>query len=354
MLKATSPCIGAGDGGIDLGAYPLYQFSDMGCDTLRSAGQMQPYFETLVTEVLRGEQHNINVRLIKASSKPVTVNIIPVAGDALENTDYILSENKITFQPGEISKNVSINFVGEESDFGKLLLLRLCDDDLIPYESKSYAAFKLITRAEHDALLNTDLFIEAEDGTVGSLWQVLNDTQASCGKYVMINSGNNSSNNAPDNTTGWVSIDFEISRPTTYVLWLRTICPSANDDSFWLRLDNEEWSSWNGIPTSTTWQWNKCPRTYTMLEGKHTLHIGYREDGTKLDKLMFSCIGTIPEGLGNEVTSIYTTNNTDIQVVEISYFDLTGRKLSGNLHQGIVIKRIKFNDGTVKSEKIKY
>ena len=351
MLQTSSPCIGAGDGGIDMGAYPLYSFSDMGCNTLRSSSQIQPYFENIVTEVLRGEQFDINVRLVKAASEPVNIKLIPVAGDAQENVDYILSDNNVTFQPGETSKSVSISFVGEESNFGKLLLLRLCDENFVPYNARSYTAFKLITREEHDALLNTDLYLEAENSTIGSLWQLSNDSKASGGKYVTIKSGNNSNNNAPTESNGLIGIDFEISRPTTYVLWLRTICPSANDDSFWLRIDNEEWSSWNGIPISSSWQWNQCPRTYTMLEGKHTLYIGYREDGAKLDKLMFSCIGTEPEGMGSDVTSVSTIEKFPSEIVDISYYDMTGRKLPTKPSCGITIKRIQYKDGTVKCEK---
>lgn len=352
MLKTSSACIGTGDGGIDMGAYPLYHFADMGCDLTREAGSVQPYAEDLVTEVVRGEEHTITLRLAKAAQEKVVVRIVPVAGDAIQDTDYELADRTVTFQPGETKKETTIRFMGKESDFGKLLLLRLCNNDSVPFEGRSYTAFKLVTLAEREALLHTDLYIEAESGTVGSLWQTLADNKASGKKYVTVKSGNNSNNSAPTDSKELVSIKFKITRPTTYVLWLRTICPSANDDSFWLRLDNEEWSSWNGIPTSSEWQWNKCPRTYTMLEGEHTLHIGYREDGAKLDKLLLSCQGTVPEGLGEDVTEIRTTANDAAEVVNTSYYDLAGRKLNSKRRTGFTIARKLLNDGSVITEKM--
>ena len=351
MLKETGKCVGTGDDGIDMGAYPLYKYADMGCDQTRVTSTYQPYIEKLVTEAVRGESYNIKVCLTKAFSETLTVRLVPVAGDAIKDVDYEMVDSILTFAPGETQKEVSINIIGDETDFGKLLLLRLChNDSYTPFEGRSYAAFKIYTKEYYESLTNSDIYLEAEDGIVGSLWQTLSDTKASGGKYVTIKSGNNSSNSAPSTAAGWVDVKFNITRPTTYVLWLRTICPNANDDSFWLRLDDEEWSQWNGIPTSSAWQWNKCPRTFTMLEGEHTLHIGYREDGAKLDKLLFSCLGTIPEGMGGS-TGVIALNEDYQEVISTTYYDLSGRQISPLSAKGLVIKRMKMKNGITISEK---
>lgn len=353
LLQGGSVCIGAGDGGIDMGAYPVYHFCDMGCDTTRLASQVQPFVEKLVTEALRGEEYDINVRLQKTFKDTIRVRLIPVAGDACPGIDYELQDTLLTFLPGEDVQLATIRFVGEESDFSKLLVLRLCDEDSTPYAGRTYAAFKLITKEEHDALLHTDIYLEAEDAQVGSLWNVLNDSKASNGQYVMVKPGNNCNSSAPEGAEGWVSVSFDITRPTTYVLWMRTICPSPNDDSFWLRLDNEEWSEWNGVPNTSVWQWNKCPRTFTMLEGRHTLHIGYREDGAKLDKLLLTCQGTIPEGMGQDATPVVTPPaDHSAEVVETQYYDLSGRRLARKPSQGVVIMRMYMDDGSVRTQKV--
>lgn len=351
MQKETSCCVGAGDGGIDMGAYPVYRYADMGTDTSRVAGSVQPYFDRLVTDALRGEEYTLIIRLPKAAKERFVVKVIPVAGDAISGYDYEMKDSLLAFEPGEISRELKVRFIGEETDCSKLLLLRLCREDNIAYEGRSYAAFRLMTRAEYESLQNSDLYLEAEDGVVGSLWQVLSDSKASGGKYVMVKGGNNSSGNAPSEAKGWVDIQFHVTRPTTYVLWLRTICPNANDDSFWLRMDNEEWAQWNDIPASSLWQWNRCPRTYTLLEGQHTLHVGYREDGAKLDKLMLSCIGTTPEGMGIE-TGLAIPGEEAQEVVATTYYDLSGRPVSPLTAKGIVIKRVLMSNGAIKSEKV--
>lgn len=353
LLKETSVCAGAGDGGIDMGAYPVYHFYDMGCDTARQDGPVRPYVEKLVTEALRGEEYDIRVRLPKTFADTIRVRLVPVAGDACPETDYELQDTLLTFLPGEKDKVAAIRFVGEELDFGKLLVLRLCGEESTPYVGRTYAAFKLITKEEHDALLHTDIYLEAEDAQVGALWNILDDSEASGGRYVMVKPGNNCKDSAPDGAEGWVSVSFDITRPTTYVLWMRTICPTPDDDSFWVRLDNEEWSEWNGVPNSSVWQWNKCPRTFTMLEGRHTLHVGYREDGSKLDKLLLTCQGTIPEGMGTDVTPVVIPSaDCPEDVVDIQYYDLAGRRLDREPSRGIFMMRVCLKDGRVETRKI--
>ena len=353
LLKETSVCAGAGDGGIDMGAYPVYHFYDMGCGTARQAGSVQPYVEKLVTEALRGEEYDIRVRLPKTFRDTIRVRLVPVAGDACPGIDYELQDTLLAFLPGEKDKVTSIRFAGEESDFGKLLVLRLCDEESTPYVGRTYAAFKLITKEEHDALLHTDIYLEAEDAQVGALWNILDDSRASGGRYVMVKPGNNCKNSAPDGAEGWVSVSFDITRPTTYVLWMRTICPTPDDDSFWLRLDNEEWSEWNGVPNSSAWQWNKCPRTFTMLEGRHTLHVGYREDGSKLDKLLLTCQGTIPEGMGTDVAPVVTPSaDCPEDVVDIQYYDLAGRRLDREPFRGMFMMRVCLKGGRVETRKV--
>lgn len=352
LLNESSSCVAAGDGAIDMGAYPIYKYADMGCNQPKTTTTVLPYVEKLVTEVLRGESYKIKISLTKASAKPIKVKLLPVAGDAIADTDYELQKDPITFLPGETQKEVSINIIGEETDFAKLLILRLCSEESdAPFESRSYTAFKILTKEYYESMKNSDIYLEVEDGAVGSLWQVLSDNKASGGKYVMVKSGNNSNDSAPATAAGWVDINFSVTRPTTYVLWLRTICPNANDDSFWLRLDNEDWSQWNGIPNSSSWKWNKCSRTFNMLEGEHTLHIGYREDGAKLDKLMFSCLGTIPEGMGG-TTGVVSLDKDYNEVISTTYYNISGHMVSSLPSNSIVIKRMVMKNGIVKSEKV--
>ncbi|WP_347840148.1 T9SS type A sorting domain-containing protein [uncultured Draconibacterium sp.] len=129
------------------------------------------------------------------------------------------------------------------------------------------------------------IWLEAECGTVGSLWDEIADEEASNGQYVTIKEGNNSTGSAPVSASGLLSYTFDISSGGNYFLKLRVHCPNANDDSFWLKMDNGSYSRWNDIASSTGWAWRTYSNTFYLGAGTHELAIGYREDGAKLDKI---------------------------------------------------------------------
>lgn len=151
------------------------------------------------------------------------------------------------------------------------------------------------------------IWLEAECGSVGSLWNIETDENASNDQYVTIKPGNNSLNNAPNDASGLITYKFDISESGSYTLFLRVICPNANDDSFWLKIDNGAFTSWNNIGPSTSWQWFAYPSAYNLSAGTHTLTIGYREDGAKLDKLWISNSGSAPVSEGPIAGNCETT-----------------------------------------------
>jgi hypothetical protein len=132
------------------------------------------------------------------------------------------------------------------------------------------------------------VWIEAECGNVGSLWEVISGEMASNNKFVAIRSGLSSTGVAPTDTAGLLIYNFNLEAGGTFKLFARVICPNSNEDSFWLKMDDGRFSSWNNIATSTTWKWAGYSDTFDLKAGDHTLIIGYREDGAKLDKLWIS------------------------------------------------------------------
>ena len=143
-----------------------------------------------------------------------------------------------------------------------------------------------------------NVWLEAERGTVGSLWQKPADSTASNSAYCTIAAGNNSTTSAPTSSTGWIQLPFSVSSSGTFSLWFRTECPDANGDSFWVRMDNGSWVTWNSIPASSSWRWDKFTSTYSLSAGSHTLYVAYREDGAKLDKIYLTTTTTTPSGTG--------------------------------------------------------
>ncbi|MBN1463785.1 MAG: T9SS type A sorting domain-containing protein [Paludibacteraceae bacterium] len=139
---------------------------------------------------------------------------------------------------------------------------------------------EVIVNIEEDS----GVWLEAECGTVGSLWNIETDDLAAKGKYVTIKAGNNSTSIAPSNSSDLLSYTFDIEKDGTYNLSTRLLCPTANDDSFWIKMDNDAFVMWNGI-LATTWQWHRFTSGFSLSKGTHTLTIGYREDGAKLDKI---------------------------------------------------------------------
>jgi hypothetical protein len=141
------------------------------------------------------------------------------------------------------------------------------------------------------------IWMEAECGTVGTDWQVLTDTAASNGTYVVVN-GLNSTTAAPTGATAAIVLPFTIDSAASYNLMARLNCATANDDSYWIQFDNGAFTTVNGLGTSG-WQWVRM--TSTMLTaGSHTLTIAYREDGAKLDKILLTTSGATIQGKGTE------------------------------------------------------
>ncbi len=93
----------------------------------------------------------------------------------------------------------------------------------------------------------------------------------------------------------------------THKLWARVITPTANDDSFWVRMDGGSWYQRNNIGPTSSWSWQEC-QSYTLNAGSHTLTIAYREDGAKLDKLYIG--NSTPSGTGGEAENCTGTTTT--------------------------------------------
>jgi arabinoxylan arabinofuranohydrolase len=151
------------------------------------------------------------------------------------------------------------------------------------------------------------IWLEAECGTVGSLWNITADGNASHDEYVTIKPGNESIDNAPTDAAGILTYEFYIEENGIYTVYTRVICPSANDDSFWLKMDDGSFAMWNGIAGSSSWIWTNFPTTYDLNAGNHTLTIGHREDGARLDKIWITTSGGNLTGEGSAADNCIET-----------------------------------------------
>jgi hypothetical protein len=104
--------------------------------------------------------------------------------------------------------------------------------------------------------------------------------------------GTNSNSAAPSN--GSSVIPFNVTGAGTYKLWGRVMAPTNKDDSFWVRVDGGTWVNWNDITPGGSWHWanvtndasSDAPILVNLAAGAHTISFAYREDGTRLDRVL--------------------------------------------------------------------
>jgi len=132
--------------------------------------------------------------------------------------------------------------------------------------------------------------------TAGSKFNVITDADASDGKYIVIPDGVQALSKAAADSASSIYIPFTATKDTTYFLYARVNCPSADHDAFWMKLDKGSFANCNGLTTSG-WAWVKIT-SFVLKKGQHKITISYREDGAKLDKICISSYSTLPTGMG--------------------------------------------------------
>ncbi len=140
------------------------------------------------------------------------------------------------------------------------------------------------------------VYSEIESSTFGADWQLKEDPNASNKKYLTIKSGLNSPNRVPQEESGTLQIEFKVTRDAKYYLFARVNCPTADDDSFWVKINDGKFSASNGLRT-VGWEWVKLD-SMKLKPGKQTLTMTYREDGAMIDKIGITTSPFGPSGLG--------------------------------------------------------
>lgn len=158
------------------------------------------------------------------------------------------------------------------------------------------------------------LFYEPECADIGSNWHVIASPDASNERYVTVNPALESVASASQASEDHISISFTVEKDTTYYVFGLMDCPSADDDSYWIRIDNGPFELANGLGTSG-WEWVRInPSNYELTAGSHTLTIAYRENGANLDKICISDCAYPPAGIGRESQNLCSVFPTNINV----------------------------------------
>ena len=147
-----------------------------------------------------------------------------------------------------------------------------------------------------------DIWLEAECATVGENWDILKDANASNGYYVTVKPGKKSIDEAPAGDEGAIFISYYVNISDNYTVFARLNCPTDDDDSFWVKMDNEAFRMKSELVTNG-WEWIKLDE-YALTKGVHTLAVAYRKDGAKLDKIYISNHPVTPSGKGEKAENL--------------------------------------------------
>lgn len=137
------------------------------------------------------------------------------------------------------------------------------------------------------------IYFEPERATIGGNWDIKEDAGASGGYYVTVRPDLESVSTASTTKDDQIYSTFTADQDTTYYIFGRLDCPTADDDSFWVKMDDGEFSMANGLGTRG-WEWVRIA-SYVLTAGEHSLTIAYRENGAKLDKVCISNSPYTPE-----------------------------------------------------------
>ena len=143
---------------------------------------------------------------------------------------------------------------------------------------------------------NVDTFVvEAESCTLGADWKIEKDPRVSGGQYVTIDPRLDSPQTPPAGTGGALTVSFMASKTAAYYIYGRLNCPSPDDDSFWMQIDDGDFQAMNGLGTDG-WEWVRISAS-ELKPGRHTLTIKYRENGALLDTIGITTYPFGPAGL---------------------------------------------------------
>jgi hypothetical protein len=139
------------------------------------------------------------------------------------------------------------------------------------------------------------VWLEAEAGEFESPW-VREESESASGGAYLTTDGVESTDEPP--REGHLVHEFSVPEGEYHVFG-RVRAPAGDADSFWFRLDDGEWVRWDGMRTRRGWEWEAVegeddePLAFS-LGGAHTLTVAFREDDTRLDRLVVTPNRTKP------------------------------------------------------------
>ncbi|MBN1779864.1 T9SS type A sorting domain-containing protein [bacterium] len=298
-------------------AIVFYGVNDIGAN--EPASTVINAFRTLISQA-----HAQNIRIYGAT-------ITPFKGHGYYTVDREAVRQEVNEwirTPGHFDKVIDFDELLRDPDDPEKMLKAYASDYLHP----NLAGYKFLgesvdlnlflgadTTYEHPDLSNMEShYFEAECGTVGADWQIIRDASASHAHYISVFDGTESLESAA--TESLAEFPFTITRDSTYYLYARLNCPTYDDDSFWIQVDDGAFTMVNSLVTSG-WQWVQLD-SFDLASGEHILNISYREDGAKLDKICLTNYLGAPVGMGEEAENECTVTAVEEKSEIPTYYSL--------------------------------
>lgn len=164
-----------------------------------------------------------------------------------------------------------------------------------------------------EACMPAGIWLEAECANmVGTAWKQYADMQASAGSYLAVPAGTNNIEQAGEARRAVLRYQFTVDTSADYTVYGRALVPEGNQNSFWIKVDDDAWQEWS-VALADTMSWSQTG-TYLLDSGSHRLSISYREGGTGLDKILITADTCAPMGVGSDTTDICMVEDNQIPV----------------------------------------
>ncbi|MBB4079873.1 hypothetical protein GGR28_002500 [Lewinella aquimaris] len=145
----------------------------------------------------------------------------------------------------------------------------------------------------------SDYWLEAECAEIGHRWTKELSDDAAGGAYVETQyvSLDAAPANEPENIIRFTVVDPVLDTP--YRLLARVDAPTQTNDSYWLRINDGPWQELNsGFRIGKGFQWVQLAVT-ELHGGTNTIDFTYRENSTRLDKILLTTdVNFLPTGVG--------------------------------------------------------
>jgi len=181
--------------------------------------------------------------------------------------------------------------------------------------SSSSSSSSSLSSASSSTTAQNSLTIELESLSNQSGFAPLSvgyDTAASDGAYVVWSNNGTSQHlsEASDAASGQVTVGFTLSQTSDVRFDISANFATAEDDSFYYKLDNGSWGLQNNDVT-TGWQTLTIATFTSLSEGDHQLHLLRREDGSQMDAVTLTAsMGDITQATGSSSSTFSSSSSS--------------------------------------------